>query len=111
MKKCSVFAVVSILALATANAGDITGKVTLNGTPPAEKQITPLKDDATCGKLHSEMPTTHFFVVGPNKELADVVVMLKGDALKASGASAKPVEMDQKGCEYTPQILAIQTGQ
>jgi len=111
MKKCSVFAVVSILALATANAGDITGKVTLNGTPPAEKQITPLKDDATCGKLHSEMPTTHFFVVGPNKELADVVVMLKGDALKASGASAKPVELDQKGCEYTPQILAIQTGQ
>jgi len=113
MKKSSVFVVVSGLVIATANAGDITGKVTLNGTPPPEKQITPLKDDPTCGKLHSEMPMTRFFVVGPNKELADVVVMLKGDNVPkgASGASAKPVEMDQKLCEYTPQILAIQTGQ
>src|SRR3974377_1625570 len=46
-------------------AGDITGTVTLKGTPPKEKDITPLKEDANCGKLHSEMPTTHFYVVGP----------------------------------------------
>ena len=32
-------------------AGDLTGTVTLKGTPPAEKDITPLKEDATCGKL------------------------------------------------------------
>ncbi|HLH56519.1 MAG TPA: hypothetical protein VKY92_23240, partial [Verrucomicrobiae bacterium] len=41
-------------------AGDITGTITLKGTPPKERDITPLKDDPTCGKLHSEMPTTHF---------------------------------------------------
>jgi plastocyanin len=94
-----------------ATAGNITGKVTLSGTPPPERDITPLKEDATCGKLHTTMPTTHFFVVGPNKELADVVVMLKGVDGKSTGASAPAAELDQKGCEYIPQILAVQTGQ
>jgi plastocyanin len=94
-----------------ASAGNITGKVTLNGNPPAEKEITPLKDDATCGKLITGTPTTKFFVVGPNKELADVVVVLKGLEGKSTGAAAAPVELDQKGCQYEPQIFAVQTGQ
>ena len=93
------------------SAADITGTVTLNGTPPPERPITPLKEDPTCGKFYTEMPTTHFFVVGPNKELADVVVMLKGISGKSTGASAPPVTIDQKGCLYEPQILAVQTGQ
>jgi plastocyanin len=94
-------------------AGDVTGTITLKGTPPKEKDITPLKDDATCGKLHTEMPTTHFYVVGAKGELADVVVSLQGPGLsgKSSGASAKPALLDQHGCEYVPQILAVQTEQ
>ncbi len=99
------------LALHPALAGDITGTITLKGTPPAEKQITPLKDDPNCGKLHSEMPTTHFYVVGPKGELADVVVSLQGISGKSTGASAQPVVLDQKGCEYNPSIFAVQTGQ
>ena len=47
----------------------------------------------------------------PNGDLADVVVSLKGIAGKSTGASAAPVVIDQKGCLYTPQILAVQTGQ
>jgi hypothetical protein len=113
MKLNSVIALTAGLtaALQVATAGDITGTVKLNGTPPSEKPITPLKEDPTCGKLHTEMPMTHFFVVGPNKELADTIVMLKGVPAKPADASAKPILLDQKGCEYTPQILAIQTGQ
>jgi hypothetical protein len=107
--------VISALAVAgqasTVLGADITGTVTLNGTPPPEKAITPLKEDATCGKMYSEMPTTHFYVVGPGKQLADVVVLLKGISGKSTGASAPPVVLDQKGCLYTPQILAIQTNQ
>ncbi|MGD0614081.1 MAG: carboxypeptidase regulatory-like domain-containing protein [Verrucomicrobiota bacterium] len=97
--------------LQAAAAADITGTVTLTGTPPPERPITPLKDDPTCGKFYTEMPTTHFFVVGPNKELADVIVMLKGVSGKSTGASAPAVMLDQKGCLYGPQILAIQTNQ
>jgi plastocyanin len=92
-------------------AADITGTITLKGTPPKEKDITPLKEDATCGKLHSDMPTTHFYVVGPKGELGDVVVSVQGISGKSTGASAPAAVLDQKGCEYIPSIFAVQTGQ
>ncbi len=104
----------SALALQFATAGNITGKVTLSGSAPAEREITPLIEDATCGKLlGGAKPKTKFFAVGANKELADVVVVLKSDSLKgkSTGAAAASVMVDQKGCEYIPQILAVQTGQ
>jgi len=92
-------------------AGDIMGTVKLKGTPPKEKDITPLKDDPTCGKLHTEMPTTHFYVVDSQGGLADVVISVEGISGKSIGASAPPVVLDQKGCEYSPQIFALQTDQ
>ncbi len=98
-------------ALQIATAGNLTGKVTLSGNPPAEKEITPLKEDATCGKLTTGTPMTKFFVVSPDKGLADVVVIVKGLEGKSTGAAAAPAVLDQKGCEYTPSILAVQTGQ
>jgi plastocyanin len=36
---------------------------------------------------------------------------MKGVSGKSTGASASPAVVDQKGCIYTPGILAIQTGQ
>ena len=97
--------------LQLATAGDISGVITLKGTPPPEKQITPLKDDTNCGKLHPDTPTTHHYIVGPKGELANVFVTLKGISGKSTGPSAPPALLDQKGCEYVPQILAIQTNQ
>src|SRR5215467_2264811 len=103
MNKTSALIVsLGLVAAFPAVAGDITGTVMLKGTPPKEKDITPLKDDPTCGKLHPEMPTTHFYVVGSKGELADVIVSLEGVSGKSTGASAPPVTLDQKGCEYTP---------
>jgi plastocyanin len=105
-----------LTAASISNAADIIGTVSLTGTPPAEIPIQPLMDDTTCGPLHTETPTTHFYVVGKNGEFADVIVSLK-DASgkditgKSTGASAPTVLLDQKGCLYAPQILAIQTGQ
>lgn len=117
MKVSSLVLLVGFLAATSiSRAADITGVITLKGTPPAEVVIQPLLDDPTCGALHTDTPTTHFYVVGKNGEFADVVVSLKdasGEELasKSTGASAAPVVLDQKGCLYTPQILAIQTGQ
>lgn len=99
------------LAMNLAAAGDITGTITLKGTPPKERDITPLKNDPNCGKFHSTMPTTKFYVVGGKSELADVVVSLEGITGKSTGPAATPVIMDQKNCIYVPQILAVQTGQ
>ena len=98
-------------ALQVASAADINGIVTLKGTPPKEKEITPVMEDANCSKLHTTVPTTRFYVAGPKGELADVVVSVQGISGKSTGASAPPVVMDQKGCEYIPSILAVQTDQ
>jgi plastocyanin len=100
------------LAIAPATwAADIIGTITLNGTPPPEVPYTPLMNDSTCAAMYKTTPTTHFYVVGQNHELGDVVVYLKDVTGKSTGASQPPVVMDQKGCLYQPQILAIQTGQ
>jgi plastocyanin len=113
MKKLTTLIIITGLAAAgqLASAADITGTVTLKGTPPEEKKITPVMDDANCSKLHTTVPTTHFYVVGANGALADVVVSLQGISGKSTGASAPPVVLDQKGCEYSPSIFAVQTGQ
>ena len=73
-------------ALEVAPAADITGTVTLKGTPPKEIEITPIMSDANCSKLHTTVPTTHFYVVGANGGLADVVVSLQGISGKSTGA-------------------------
>jgi hypothetical protein len=94
-----------------ASAADITGNITLNGTPPDEMINALIAGDVNCGKLHPEVVKTQFFVVGPNKELKDVVVYISNIKGKSTGASAEPVVLDQKGCEYSPYIFAVQTGQ
>ena len=108
---CLVIVALALTTAQASRAGDITGKITLKGTPPAEKEITPLKDDPNCGKLHSTVPTTHFYVVGSGGELADVIVSVQGISGQSKGASAEPAKMDQKGCEYIPSIMAVQTDQ
>jgi len=108
----ALLAAIGVASLAQfANAGDITGTVTLSGTPPPEIEIKPLENDPVCGKMHSGKVTTEFYNVGADKGLGDVIVMLKGVPAKAADASAAPVVLDQKGCLYVPQIVAIQTGQ
>ncbi len=107
----AVFA--GLLAVAqVGTAGTISGTVTLKGTPPKEQENTAIMSDAVCSKLHAKTPTTEHYIVGGNNGLGNVVVMLKGVAgAKSTGASAPAAVIDQKGCVYTPSILAVQTGQ
>lgn len=113
MKKFpSILLVAALAAVSTARSADIIGVVSFKGTPPAEKEITPLMENADCAAMYNgKAPTTHFYVVGPKGELADVVVSLQGITGQSTGASAPPAVIDQKGCLYTPQIIAVQTGQ
>jgi plastocyanin len=102
----------TLAAIPVLRAADIIGDISLIGTPPAEKEITPIMDNADCAAVYNgKTPTTHFYVVGPKGELADVVVSLSGVTGKSTGASAPPAVLDQKGCMYMPTIIAVQTGQ
>jgi len=100
----------ALASLQVATAADVVGKVTVTGTPSPER---PLPLDPTCGKLHAgEKPTTTFFVVGPNKELADVFVHItKGLEGKTFTAPATSAKLDQVGCLYVPYVVGAQTGQ
>jgi plastocyanin len=112
MKFSSFFSLVAALAFVPVlQAADISGVITFKGTPPAEKEITPIMDDANCSASYTKAPTTHFYAVDAKGDLADVVVYLKDVTGKSTGASAPPVVVDQKGCLYTPTIFAVQTGQ
>ena len=112
MKKSLLLLSLGLFATQVVLAGDITGVINLKGTPPAAKELTPIKEDPNCAALYpGALPKTKFYVVGAGGELADVVVSLKGVPGKSTGASAAPAVLDQKGALYTPQILAVQTGQ
>lgn len=95
-------------ALHSASAADITGTITLKGTPPPEKEIQLTAD---CGPLHKTPVKTRFYSVNAKGQLADVVVVLKGANLKSTGAPAAPAALDQIGCEYIPYVTAVQAGQ
>ncbi len=112
MKKSILLASVAVAAsIQLSSAADITGKVTLKGTPPPEKTLDVIKADANCGKLVKEAPKTKFYVVGGAGELADVIVSLKGVTGKSTGETAEPLLLDQVNCEYAPYIAAVQTKQ
>jgi plastocyanin len=117
MKNYSLLVFMAALASVSAlRAADIVGTVTFKGTPPAEIPLTQMEDMPDCMAMHTNTPTTHHYVVGPNGEFGNVTIFLrdadgKDITGKSTGASQPPVLLDQKGCLYTPQILALQTGQ
>lgn len=93
------------LVAGSAAAGDVTGKISLKGTPPPEKDIAM---DPTCGKLHDGKKVTTRFYVSEGGGLGDCVVYLEG---AKGGTATKEVVIDQKGCEYTPYISSVQVNQ
>jgi plastocyanin len=112
MKKTILFLMAAMAVSAGLQAADITGVINFKGTPPAEKVLTPITDNPDCAAMYPNgLPSTKYYIVSANGGLADVIVSLKGITGKSTGASADPVVMDQKGCLYSPQIVAIQTGQ
>jgi len=102
---------VAVLAgsLQLAAAGEITGKVTVKGTPPPELTIA---YDDICSKLHPTVPTTRRWVVGKDNGLANVFVYIsKGLEGKKFPATTEAVELDQVGCNYNPYAFGVMVGQ
>jgi hypothetical protein len=96
-----------------AGGAEITGKVKLKGTPPAERVIEITgPNEATCGKIHSKdkpVKTRHYVVSG-DKGLANVFVYLKEGAKPTPPKGESPL-LDQIGCLYEPYVLGVVAGQ
>ena len=106
----SIASILTIAALAGsaqfASAGDISGKITLKGTPKAE---TPIDLGPACGKINTSKPTTRHYVVGKDSGLANVFVYVK-EGPKGEAKGGTPV-LDQVGCIYEPYVMGVLTGQ
>ena len=101
---------VTLLAgsLQLVSAGDLTGKVSLKGTPKPE---VPIPLGPQCGPLNADPDkvTTRHYVVGDGGGLANVFVYLK-DATAAPATGDSPT-LDQKGCLYDPYVLGVVVNQ
>ncbi|HZL29322.1 MAG TPA: carboxypeptidase regulatory-like domain-containing protein [Acidobacteriaceae bacterium] len=91
-----------------ANAGSITGTIHFTGKPPARVDID-MSMDPACEMLAPKNDSEQYIVA--NGKLANVYVYVKAGAPPSKApANAAPVVLDQKGCRYTPHVIALQQG-
>ena len=91
---------------------DVTGKVTLDGTPPDMKPID-MSAVKECAAMHADAVTEDSVVTGEKGELKNVVVSLKlaDDQEIAGKVPTEKVVIDQKGCMFEPHVVAMMVGQ
>jgi subtilisin family serine protease len=110
MKNWLITAAVIAVATGPVSAGDVTGKVSLEGTPPDEINL-PL--DPACGasfkKANPGMKPKTRFWVSEKGGLGDVLVVINN--IKGGAAPSAAHVIDQRGCEYLPYVSATQLGQ
>ncbi|NYF79457.1 carboxypeptidase regulatory-like domain-containing protein [Granulicella arctica] len=95
-----------------ATLGEVSGTIRLKGKPPVPVKIDTSMDPA-CGMSGSAAFTSEQYVVNDGK-LANVYVYVKSGpgmirARITSGKTPSAV-LDQKGCRYTPHVIAIEAG-
>ena len=95
-------------AVTPANAGSIHGVVHFDGKPPARIPID-MSMDPVCSMMGGKNLSEQFIVTNGN--LANVYIYVKSGAPETSApVGAAPVILDQKGCRYTPHVIAVQQG-
>jgi plastocyanin len=94
-----------------ATAGSISGTIKFDGMAPKMRPIS-MAAEPVCAKVHTTPAMTEDVEVGQGGALQNVVVYLKGDFSQYSfDAPSTPVEIDQKGCQYSPHVVALRVGQ
>src|SRR4051812_40468935 len=89
---------------------DVTGKAVLDGEAPKPKVIS-MKAVPQCDKQHTDPVYDESIVVGDKGELKNVVVYVKDGGKLGGAVPTTPVILDQKGCVYSPHVVAVMVGQ
>jgi plastocyanin len=90
----------------------VAGTVKLDGKAPEMAKID-MSAVPACAQQHKDPVTQETVLTGADNGLANVVVSIK----KEEGmdlpppAAAEPAVLDQKGCQYSPHVLAVSVGQ
>jgi plastocyanin len=104
-------ALAQMIPVDQATAGEITGKVSFEGTPP-DRPVIAMDKDPVCVAAHSEPVRVEDGAVNSNGTLPNVFVYVKQGAEKYSfPVPTTPVTLDQRGCIYQPHVLGIMVGQ
>ena len=100
-------------AMYSAAFAQISGKVSLQGTPPEMPEVKGVSAVPQCAAEHKDPVYEDSVIAGDKGELANVIVYIKAaEGQKLEGPQKdQPVVIDQKGCMYTPHVIALQTGQ
>jgi plastocyanin len=98
-------------AVNEATAGNINGKIVLEGASPKEEAIR-MNADPVCVREVKGAQTTEMYVVGDGGSLGNVFVYVKdGLGNYTYPAPSGNVVLDQKGCRYHPHVFGIRVGQ
>ncbi len=87
------------------DGGTISGTVKFKGAAPAPKKLDISKDQEVCGKT----PKVDQSLVVNNGNVEYAVVTIT-DIQKGKKIDVKKVQLDQKGCQYHPHVLAFPAG-
>jgi plastocyanin len=101
--------IMMVMTSARPQNGGVSGRVTFDGTPVKPRTID-MSQEPTCAKQYSKPVTAETVVTGPENSLENVVVFVSAGA-PDEPPPAQPAVLVQKGCRYTPLILAFQTNQ
>jgi plastocyanin len=94
-----------------ATTGSISGVVKLEGAAPSYKAIN-MSADPNCVKANPKPVLPDEVVTGAGGTLANVVVYVKSGADDYSfSIPSESATLDQKGCMYTPHVVALMAGQ
>ena len=96
---------------ASSSYADISGTISFEGEAPEPEQIA-MAAVKECAQQHPDGAFDPSIVINDGK-VANVVVSIKpadGQALEGQAPTA-PAVLDQKGCQYTPHVIAVMTGQ
>lgn len=97
--------------VSNSHAGDMTGTVTLKGTPPPERTVD-LKTESALAAKHPKGLTTRHYQVGPNSGLQHVLVFVRGSLADTTFEPPRtsPV-LDHADGLFQPYVLGIRVGQ
>ena len=111
MNKTLVVLMIAFFAQAAAFAAGITGKVSLEGQPPASEAIK-VDADPNCKMMHPGGLTADQVLVNSDGTLQNAFIYVKeGLEGQTFEAPKEPVLFDQKGCQYHPKVFGIRVNQ
>jgi plastocyanin len=104
-------AILTTLTMSSARPGNgaVSGRVSFEGTPVKARTID-MSMEPSCAKQYAKPVAAENVVTGPENALENVVVYVAAGA-PDEPPPAQPAVLTQKGCRYTPHILAFQVNQ